>query len=42
MLIGGALVVTPDRECHEIGSTPDAVLDLMIDLDRWPGLEPTK
>ena len=41
MLIGGALVVLPEGECHGIGSLPDAVDELMISLGRWPGLEPT-
>ena len=41
MLIGGALVVIPGGECHEIGSLPDAVDELMMSLGRWPGLRTT-
>lgn len=39
LLYGGALVVTPEGDCHNIGSLPTAVDDLMIDLGRWPRLE---
>lgn len=39
MLIGSALVVVREGECHEIGSLSDAVDNLMISLGRWLGLE---
>ncbi len=40
MLCGGGLVVTDDGDVHDVGSTPGALADLMLDLGRWPGAEP--
>lgn len=40
MLDGGGLVVTDEGEVCNVGSTPDAVERLMMDLGREPGAEP--
>ncbi len=41
MLMGGALVVTDDGDVHNLGSAPGALDDLMMELGRRPGTEPS-